>query len=265
MIKQLLKPLAIALSIFLPSITYGGGMAVYDPLNWIQNQFTATEARLQTALSRTGNDNALLMIKNQIQRLDELRVQTEKMQSQYDALSGRTSFGAYLSGPFQALDRNYRPKTWQETVYWSETIGDEGPRNDLQERARAYEEKNRYVSAGSHTPFINESMTRNELNNRKSSSIALGLKGQEMYERSGIHHANIVDLQGKLDRSETTKQTADLNAALLTELGKMSAAQLQIASIRAEMDALDRKQRYNEDMRGRKFMQYKVTDLMNGG
>ena len=259
-----MRYIALIILLLSSSVSMGQGMATFDVFNWIQNQISATEENLQTAQQKAANAQSLKMIKNQLLELEALRIQITTMQNQYEALSGNSGYGRYLTGPFVALDPEQTPETWEELIWLAEKIGNGEPQNEYSERARAYADQNPYVSSKGYKPNRPTHPSNHDLNSQKSGSIAQGVYSQDIYKESNRHYQTIQLLQSEIDQADTAKKTADLSARMLSELGMMGAEQLRIASMNSQMEALDRKKNYNEEMADKVFLQYKPKNLMAG-
>jgi len=116
----------------LPTLAFTGGLPTFDSLNWIQNYLTATEEKLQTAYAATqnaqqevANSHLLTSVNNQVQMIDQLVNQYQKIERQAKWLMGDgKDFSHLLIPAFRPLaDSGVQIDDWDDLVYKTYRFG----------------------------------------------------------------------------------------------------------------------------------------------
>ena len=149
-----------------------------------------------------------------IQQLKESYEQAEKTAN---SLSGKTRYGDYLSGPFKMLDPDHSPKDLDDVLWNMRHVGRGQARQDVySESAEEYAKLNPFVDLSDYQPSERESYRKNDMQNQQSTSLSLIASSRVAYRGASQHYGNVREMQKEIGRTDTIKESMDLNSRILT-------------------------------------------------
>ena len=224
----------------LPLSSLAGGMTVHDPVNWIQHKITAVEQKLTKLQMEAANHKLAVMTKQQLDLIEEAKLRHSQLQSTINSVSGKNNYGRLFWGPFQMLDKNKTPETWDELYLMTRNIGrgDNQQPTDYENAVADYLQRNPYneVPARHNAPSLEQ---------KKVAAIGMGVNAEQAYQAMSRHYQNINRLQVEMNKTNTLKESLDLTNRILAEISLVQMHHARLYAIDAQMNAQKEQRDYN--------------------
>jgi len=223
---------------------------VHDPVSFIVSLLNQMENRLQSAQQAAANNQLAVQIKKQLKMIQQLKETYEQAEKTANSLSGKTRYGDYLSGPFKMLDPDHSPKDLDDVLWNMRNVGRGQTRQDTYSKsAEGYSKLNPFVDLSDYQPPERESYRKNDMQNQQANSLSLIASSRLAYRAASQHYGNVRQMQKEIGRTDTIKESMDLNSRILTELVVLQSQQLRLMSMQTQTQGQERQQNYNEKAR----------------
>lgn len=235
---------------FFPYSVFASGYPVFDPLNWIQNQLTATETFLTEVNTRINNQMMIVTIRQRIQQLQQMERQWKQIQRQYEALSGKNGYGQWLNGPARLLDPNYKPEDiddWINIMSSGRTGRKIGGSSDQDWKGEKFPNNYSTLPRGEAYPRNSNSRRARQEEEHSYKTGAAHMTSRQIYKSIKKRHDRIEALQEKAEDAETMKQALDINNLIVAELNTTLVEVLHLHSALAQMQSSHHQGKVNQE------------------